>query len=214
MKLLMTTAAFLMTAAAPVAAQTGTFNVGPQTSSYSGLTRGYFFTAPTAFRITSLFVEDEASTANQWAEVVRFTTLPPLFPTTTNAFTSLGYFANQAGAGAITTSIDVAAGDVIGILGSRGTNTVNSYGTDPYTGQIFGQNVAIARLGFQSSLVNGKAADLFSEPGSNSYGRIAFTYAAGAVPEPASWAMMIVGVGGIGASLRRRRAVSTTMRFA
>jgi len=30
---------------------------------------------------------------------------------------------------------------------------------------------------------------------------------AGAVPEPASWALMILGFGGIGAGLRRRRAV-------
>ena len=31
---------------------------------------------------------------------------------------------------------------------------------------------------------------------------------AGAVPEPATWAMMIVGLGGIGATLRRRRAAT------
>ncbi|KQR83181.1 FxDxF family PEP-CTERM protein [Sphingomonas sp. Leaf343] len=35
-----------------------------------------------------------------------------------------------------------------------------------------------------------------------------------AVPEPASWAMMIAGVGIAGGTLRRRRAVRTTVRFA
>ena len=32
----------------------------------------------------------------------------------------------------------------------------------------------------------------------------------GAVPEPAAWAMMVVGFGGLGAVLRRRRALSAT----
>ncbi|KQS02856.1 hypothetical protein ASG11_00015 [Sphingomonas sp. Leaf357] len=35
-----------------------------------------------------------------------------------------------------------------------------------------------------------------------------------AVPEPASWAMMILGFGAVGAGLRRRRAVGMTSRFA
>ncbi|MBM6575736.1 FxDxF family PEP-CTERM protein [Microvirga sp. SRT01] len=35
-----------------------------------------------------------------------------------------------------------------------------------------------------------------------------------AVPEPASWALMIAGVGIAGGTLRRRRAVRTTVRFA
>ena len=30
----------------------------------------------------------------------------------------------------------------------------------------------------------------------------------GAVPEPASWAMMIVGFGGVGAAMRRRRTLT------
>jgi hypothetical protein len=36
----------------------------------------------------------------------------------------------------------------------------------------------------------------------------------GAVPEPASWAMMISGFGLIGGALRRQRKVKTTVRFA
>jgi len=37
-----------------------------------------------------------------------------------------------------------------------------------------------------------------------------FSYAAGAVPEPASWAMLIAGFGLVGAVLRRRRAGDMT----
>jgi hypothetical protein len=38
--------------------------------------------------------------------------------------------------------------------------------------------------------------------------------ATGAVPEPASWAMMILGMGAVGGALRRRSKVSTTVKFA
>jgi hypothetical protein len=41
-----------------------------------------------------------------------------------------------------------------------------------------------------------------------------FTADAGAVPEPASWAMMIFGMGAVGGALRRRSKVSTTVKFA
>jgi hypothetical protein len=34
------------------------------------------------------------------------------------------------------------------------------------------------------------------------------SYRGGAVPEPATWAMMLVGFGGLGAALRRRRALA------
>jgi hypothetical protein len=37
---------------------------------------------------------------------------------------------------------------------------------------------------------------------------------AGAVPEPASWAMMILGMGAVGGALRRRSKVSTKVTFA
>lgn len=36
----------------------------------------------------------------------------------------------------------------------------------------------------------------------------------GAVPEPATWAMMIVGFGSVGGAMRRRSSVKTSVRFA
>lgn len=38
--------------------------------------------------------------------------------------------------------------------------------------------------------------------------------AASAVPESATWAMMLIGFGGIGFAVRRRRSIKTTVRFA
>jgi hypothetical protein len=40
------------------------------------------------------------------------------------------------------------------------------------------------------------------------------TFVSGAVPEPASWAMMILGMGAVGFTLRRRAKVATTVSFA
>lgn len=42
----------------------------------------------------------------------------------------------------------------------------------------------------------------------------AITFATAAVPEPATWAMMIMGFGVVGASMRRRAKVATGIRFA
>jgi hypothetical protein len=41
--------------------------------------------------------------------------------------------------------------------------------------------------------------------GSNAYERLVFTAFGGAVPEPSTWAMMLLGFGAIGFSMRRRR---------
>ena len=37
---------------------------------------------------------------------------------------------------------------------------------------------------------------------------------AGAVPEPATWAMMIIGFGGVGGAMRRRSKVRAKISFA
>jgi len=41
--------------------------------------------------------------------------------------------------------------------------------------------------------------------GSTAYERLIFTFTPGAVPEPSTWAMMLLGFGGIGIAMRRRR---------
>ncbi|QDZ09182.1 PEP-CTERM sorting domain-containing protein [Sphingomonas panacisoli] len=48
---------------------------------------------------------------------------------------------------------------------------------------------------------------------SNVGGTFAVTPAVAAVPEPATWAMMLIGFGVVGQSLRRRQTVSTRIRY-
>ncbi len=62
-------------------------DVGTQTGTFIGFTRGYWFTAPTDFVIDGVRVVTDASTANQSVEIVRFTSPPPFFSGTTNDFT-------------------------------------------------------------------------------------------------------------------------------
>ncbi|WP_260596772.1 PEPxxWA-CTERM sorting domain-containing protein [Sphingomonas endolithica] len=50
-----------------------------------------------------------------------------------------------------------------------------------------------------------------ADPASFSFNSFAAT---GAVPEPATWAMMIVGMGAVGFAMRRRSAVKTTVSYA
>lgn len=209
-KLSILIASIAAAAAVPGAAEE--FMVGPEVTTYSGLTRGYYFTAPVSFTITGLYIPDSASTATQNLQVLRFDGMPTTYPTEGTNFTSLGLFLNQSGASPVSTSIFVAAGDVIGILGDRGG--VNSYGTGPAEFSLGGSNVTIARLGFQGLIANTNGAQsAFTELGQASYGRVNFSYSlAGAVPEPGTWALLILGFGAVGGAMRRR--VRTSVAYA
>ncbi len=104
--------------------------------------------------------------------------------------------------------------------GTAGTATIG-FGTN-----IFAQlNVGGTPLGFTQfacpnlfSLVNSQPVfnlgtySLTSIVSGSSTLRISSV--AAAVPEPATWAMMLVGFGGIGVAMRRRRAVTATIFFA
>ncbi|WP_070156339.1 PEPxxWA-CTERM sorting domain-containing protein [Sphingobium phenoxybenzoativorans] len=50
--------------------------------------------------------------------------------------------------------------------------------------------------------------------GNNSAGGLGFLTVTSAVPEPATWAMMVLGFGAMGMAMRRRRRVKTTVSYA
>jgi hypothetical protein len=159
--------------------------------------RGYVFTAPVDFTITGLSVMSDGSVGQ--LEVVRFDAFPPAFSATTSNFTSLFYSATMTAS----TSIGVNAGDIIGVYGYDFTRGFTPYSTahSGYASSIFGNPVALYRSGQQSL---GQASDLWYENGP--IGAIALEYRASTVPEPATLGLLVLGILGVAAVGRRRRA--------
>jgi len=63
--------------------------------------------------------------------------------------------------------------------------------------------------GANTLVVNGTSGGLYSYGGNISFAKLVQINPTGGVPEPAGWALMIVGFGSAGAMLRRRRAAQT-----
>ena len=146
-----------------------------QSSTYSTNVRGYYFIAPIDFVITGLRVPTEANSGAQNIAVTRFDnqTPPPLWSSTTNAFTTLGYWNNYTATDTIPVCIPVYAGDVIGIYGNR--NDINSYGTNPYTSSIGGIPITLNRSGMQLPLSSNPMQNIFAE-NSGSISRVQMFY--------------------------------------
>ncbi len=148
-----------------------------KTYSVSTVTRGYWFEAPTNFRITGLRVPDESGNGRQNVEVVRFDnqTPPPIYNNTTNAFVSLIRFVNEPSDNILSVNISVSTGDVIGILGAAGTNTMhNSYGSSDFVSNIGGRSVTLKRMGMQLNLYENHARNLFQS--AKEIGRVEMWY--------------------------------------
>jgi len=145
-----------------------------QTSTFTGNVRGYWFTAPTCFTITGADVPTDASSGNQSIAIVRFNTgTPPLYSATTDAFTTLFLVQNGSTSGIFPMNIQVEAGDVIGVLGCRGTTV--SYSNAGNTTTIEGNNVTLNRLGMQFPLTTTAPQQLWTEA-SGSIGRVNLYY--------------------------------------
>ena len=132
----------------------GTVTMSNQTGTYSGSARGYVFTAPSDFTITSLRVPTLASGGDQSIMVMRFAGPVGEYPNTSSYEDLLFYTGLDSNSGFIPVNIPIEAGDVIGILGNR--NDVNSYTTDS-TITIDGNSVNISRFLTQNSISSGAA---------------------------------------------------------
>lgn len=153
----------------------------PQVTTYEGLTRGYWFTAPTTFVLTGLEVPTDASTGAQSIAVLKLNAAPPAYPSTTNSFTTLFLAQNNPSTGIIPVNIQINQGDVIGIMGWRGGT--NSYGNSPFNTQILGQNVTFSRFGMQYSLDTTLPQNVWTETAASSLSRV-YMYVSGTTNVP------------------------------
>lgn len=137
-----------------------------QLNSFTGMTRGYHFTAPTDFNICGLYVEDNVSTLFQSVAIVRFTAgAPPAWAGTTNSFVTLFQNLNYGPNNMIAVpNIGINTGDIIGIYGSRGANSINSYGNPNCVLIIGGFPTTARRSGMQADLATGPSmVNIWSE---------------------------------------------------
>lgn len=143
-------------------------------------------------------------------------TLNPFIDATVGAFVanfSAGLSAFQFQAGdfgadddAITLSIYSGLNGTGTLLG---TQTVN-YGVASLPGAIANLSLTSATP-FLSAVFNGGSAGF---PNSVYYDNIVVRQAVAGVPEPATWAMMMLGFGAMGFAMRRRTGVTTRIRYA
>ncbi|MBT3221206.1 MAG: tandem-95 repeat protein, partial [Proteobacteria bacterium] len=149
-------------------------DVGAQVATYDGSPRGYYFTAPVDFRIVQLHVPTDFSSEPQVIQVVRCAGIPTSGYTN---FVTLFHQANIAGDAWTDVDIPVSAGEVIAVIGGRGTSTIyNSYGPSGYVSSIFGNPVTLNRIWNNSDDINaGPVDDINYESGR--IGRIEFAYA-------------------------------------
>jgi hypothetical protein len=206
-KMMLASAALAL--AVPASAAVATIDMPAQSNTFTGNSRGYWFTAPVDFVMRGVLVPTTASSGPQSVAVLRLAAAPPLFSATTNAFTVMHLSQNSAGATEIPLSLQFFAGDVIGIMGVR--DNINSYAPTGYVANLGGNPITLQRFGMQFDLRTVAPQNVWTENG-GSISRVLFSYElgrlTGAVPEPSSWAMLIAGFGLTGAAMRRRRAVA------
>ena len=149
-------------------------------SSFTGNSRGYWFTAPCDFRITGVRAPTDYSTTPQTIHLVKFTSPPPNYSSSTTAFTTLFYGTNITDTCYVDLDIQVPTGDVIGVMAVRDNGTgsgVTSYVSTngPISSSIGPYTISLQRLGWQGNIISSPADNFWTEPG-NPIGRAEITY--------------------------------------
>jgi hypothetical protein len=142
-------------------------------------TRGFMFRAPADMTITELWVPDDVEGVVQNLQVVRFHSYPTEHPERTTDFESLFWQAGAPGGDVLSVSIDVAADDLIGVLGSRGTDlSTTSYGvgSPDWPVDLTGGFTTLIRLVNHGNLYVGPAWELSTDSLNEDIGRVSVWY--------------------------------------
>lgn len=126
--------------------------------------------------------------------------------TTCNGYSICVRFTPEFGANLTSFALDVAGYAPTTLSFSDASGTVLSSTPVTLTFGAFTDPGVYARYSVMSSTGIGGFSFSDGALGNTSIDNVVAVSAAGAVPEPASWAMMIVGVGVAGGALRRRRS--------
>ena len=165
--------------------------LGSALSTFSGNVRGYWFTAPTDFTITSLRIPTDVATGNQSIAVLRMNgnVVPPTFPTTTTNHTTLFLTQNNTNNGWLPVNIPILSGEVIGILGQRGTT--NTY-TSNASMVIDGTTVPTGRFIMQLPLTTNAPGPVSENGATGSISKVDFTYSIGCEGSPRTPVVAVV----------------------
>jgi len=154
-------------------------DVGTHKTVYSSAhTRGFYFTSPVNFTITGVRVPTVLGTGVQNVQILKLPSKPPAYSSSTTTHTTLLYSKGVSGTKYISCTIPIKKGDIIGILGGRGTSTLkNSYGTGGYSSKILGKAVTLTRFIAQYSINTKKAGAVSGgASGTGSIGRVEVRY--------------------------------------
>ena len=155
-------------------------DVGTHSSNYTASqTRGMWFVAPVSFTIISLRVPViTGATSLQNIQVVKFAATPPTYSASTTNHTTLLFKKGAPAAGWVSANLAITKGDIIGILGARGTGSsiTTSYGPkNNYITKISNVSTTLTRLVYQTAITTAQAGALSTEAGGN-LGRIEMKY--------------------------------------
>lgn len=132
-------------------------------TSYTGMVRGYWFTAPSDFVITGVRVPTDASAGNSNVAILRLDTIAPLYPVLTNSFSVLYLTqSNTSGTGILPVNIPVYSGQSIMVLGNRAD--INSYSSSGTITATFGAyTLNLLRSGMQFNLSSTAPMSVWSQ---------------------------------------------------